>query len=56
LKYLPWHSVLEHPQPVFFCDCEWPSSTPIHGNMQIFRQKLGMQQIPNWMIWGISRI
>lgn len=36
LKYLPRHSILEHPQPMFFCDCEWPSFTPFQGNMQSY--------------------
>jgi len=27
-KYLPQHSILDHPQPTFFPRCEKPSFTP----------------------------
>jgi hypothetical protein len=31
-KYLPQHSILKHPQPMFLTKCERPSFTPIQNN------------------------
>ena len=33
-KYLSDQPILEHPEPVLFCQCERQISTPIHNNRQ----------------------
>ena len=34
-KYLPQHPILEHPRPMFICQCQRPNFTPIKKKQEI---------------------
>jgi len=38
--YLPQHSILQNPQPMFFPSCERPSFTPVQNNLFSLRLAL----------------